>query len=348
MSEPDDEYWDQRDQMHAELLRRFQSELTAKRGADSTSPDIPPKLYHYTRLGGLQGILKDKEFWASDVRFMNDASELSYATELIDEEVQKFRSQPGNLRLFEPFDASRRLADPFDFGGLDMGPTPYIACFCEKGDLLSQWRGYGPSDSVSLEVDVKTVAAASEPDVRMLKVIYDQDIQRGLINETIDAWIRTAQDFIDDLCDPSDLLQFGASWALEQAMLDYHLRFKHPTFEEEQEWRFVKLVNTPAEIRRMGSKSSGRTFRLPLFDIYPANDVDIRFRPSDFGFTPYVGLDAKDVAGGSSGRVRITGVRQGPRAHADIALESLKLYMRSEGYDAEHTAVDKTGVPLRR
>lgn len=46
---------------------------------------------------------------------MNDASELIYARDLIDEEVQKSRLLPSNRKLFEPFQGIARLADPFEF-----------------------------------------------------------------------------------------------------------------------------------------------------------------------------------------------------------------------------------------
>ena len=33
-------------------------------------------LWHYTSLSGFLGILKDQEIWVTDIRFLNDASEL--------------------------------------------------------------------------------------------------------------------------------------------------------------------------------------------------------------------------------------------------------------------------------
>jgi hypothetical protein len=160
MSEFDEEawelQWEQQQRQHAYLLDRFTE-------ADERVPKFDPRehdlggrrLYHYTMLSALEGIVKDKCLWASDVQYMNDASEFTYARDLIDREMQKIRSLRRNRKLFEPFHGIKRLADPFEF---KYGPTPYIACFCEADDLLSQWRGYGPSDSVSLELDFQKVA----------------------------------------------------------------------------------------------------------------------------------------------------------------------------------------------
>lgn len=63
--------------------------------------------WHYTSLPVLFSILDGNEFWASNVRFSNDAME---------ERMLKLDSM-----------------DTRD---------DYIACFCAKDDILSQWRGY--------------------------------------------------------------------------------------------------------------------------------------------------------------------------------------------------------------
>lgn len=73
-----------------------------------------PFYNHYTSLPVLFSILDGDECWLSNVRFSNDSSE-----ELI-------------------LGDQRELRDD------------YIICFCENGDLLSQWRGYCPSGGASI------------------------------------------------------------------------------------------------------------------------------------------------------------------------------------------------------
>jgi hypothetical protein len=342
MSDFDDDAFEQRDREDAAALNRFAQAHASAGRLDPNGQGVVGRLYHYTTLTGLAGIIDDTCFWASDVRYMNDASELSYATELIDEEVQKVRSLPENREVFEPFADVQRLGDPFEF---EYGPTPFIACFCEVDDLLSQWRGYGPSDSVSLEIDIEKVAHLSHRSMHMRKVVYNEGLQRTLATEAIATWLRTARELITEGWDPDDLFRIGASWALGQATLDYHLCFKHPTFSEEREWRLIKLVNTTSEIKRMTDDLPTEKQLSPVISMYPPEDVDILFRRSAYGFTPYVEVPATDSTGN---RVPITAIRQGPRSHADIALQSLALYMRSKGYNSDRTQVGKTGVPLRR
>jgi hypothetical protein len=40
-------------------------------------------LFHYTTAAGLLGILNDLAFWATDLRFLNDAQEAVYARETL-------------------------------------------------------------------------------------------------------------------------------------------------------------------------------------------------------------------------------------------------------------------------
>jgi hypothetical protein len=41
------------------------------------TPASPRELYHYTGLDGLVGIVTDRAIWATDARYLNDASELT-------------------------------------------------------------------------------------------------------------------------------------------------------------------------------------------------------------------------------------------------------------------------------
>lgn len=342
----DEEVWDYRERQETELYNQFSKAWASALKPRLAGQDIVSRpIHHYTTLPALAGIIDDRCFWASDVRYMNDASELTYASNLIDEEVERVRRDPANRELFESLTGMERLADPFQF---DYGQTPYITCFCEVDDLLSQWRGYGTTDSVSLRLDLAELAThLANPSVRMRKVVYSPPEQRELVRQTIDSWIRTVRGLVDEGVDPGDLLKAGALWELVQAMLDFHLCFKSPAFREEREWRLIKLVNTTSEIKRMTGDLPSEKQLSPIISIYPPEGADIEFRQSSYGFTPFVKVAACDDAGDRL-RIPIIGVRQGPRAHAEIALKSLELFMASKGYRSDDTPVRTTRVPLRR
>ncbi len=74
MANPDDEAREARLTWRAE---RVQSDMTK----------APDGLWHYTDAGGLQGILRTETLWASDPRFLNDATEFNYGLEVAEEAV---------------------------------------------------------------------------------------------------------------------------------------------------------------------------------------------------------------------------------------------------------------------
>jgi hypothetical protein len=54
----------------------------------SDSPDRHDeltRLYHYTTIEGLKGILESEEIWATDVDYLNDGSEYVYAERFIED-----------------------------------------------------------------------------------------------------------------------------------------------------------------------------------------------------------------------------------------------------------------------
>src|ERR1700730_9126099 len=94
-------------------------------------------LYHYTTQTGLLGILESKSIWASEIRFLNDATEFRTALEAVGAELSKqlteLDSGEGDARgevIFRELTALEE-ADVF------------VLSLTEKGDDLSQWRAHG-------------------------------------------------------------------------------------------------------------------------------------------------------------------------------------------------------------
>lgn len=51
-------------------------------------PPLPKRLYHYTTPAAAMAIIRSQTIWATNVRSMNDTSELTYAENLISEIVE--------------------------------------------------------------------------------------------------------------------------------------------------------------------------------------------------------------------------------------------------------------------
>lgn len=54
--------------------------------------ELPELLFHYTSSGGMRGILESSRLWATNYRFLNDASEVGYGMALFESLIQEKRA----------------------------------------------------------------------------------------------------------------------------------------------------------------------------------------------------------------------------------------------------------------
>jgi hypothetical protein len=227
-------------------------------------------LYHYTDAAGLIGILKPSswdigdwpefekqlagaaQFHASDVRYMNDSQELKFGARFFVTRLVEAATDPtlsNNARQ-----ACVGLATFFSQDDVfDWHLGCFATCFCEKGDLLSQWRGYaGGTGGFAIGISRDALAHRTSaifrrpaPDGRVDGANTDlRPVKYG----TAEAQA-AANRFIDEMRDPGELmalmlgardLEWLASYALRQM-----LSVKDEGFHEELEWRLYFLASDP-------------------------------------------------------------------------------------------------------
>jgi hypothetical protein len=173
-------------------------------------------LFHYTSISGLIGIITKLELWASDCRFLNDGKEISYGLDIFYKEVSKL-----GLPLIKGINDFRINAVP-SMDEISM----FVACFCEDGDLLSQWRGYGLNQGYAIGFDVARLQALN------LGMICP--VQYGIDNPS--------EFFKNELLMAAQLTAHPgvAEWYASLALLPRLAGVKHPGFAEEREWRFLR------------------------------------------------------------------------------------------------------------
>lgn len=321
----------------------------------SIHSQVPSILYHYTTAGGLIGILDSHSLWVSDVRFMNDASELTYAVDLIANTVKDVLGAVTDERLKSSLSGIEREITIFDYG-----PRPFCACFCEQGDLLSQWRGYAPGQlGYSLGLDLRNVGLTVDlpRNTVLRKVIYDEQEQHAWVRRITETWLQSVHAALDSRpgMEVSSILPYPAIWALQEALIELHLCFKNPAFSEEREWRLVKLTAVRDELsatseRRMRERFAQFGVKIPPPPVRPLSNsegIEIKFRPSSFGFIPYVLIGLKPRAGVFMGRLPLKKVIQGPTAAPSLSLSSLVMYLEAQGYGFPHTEISQSEIPLR-
>lgn len=256
----------------------------------------PLDLFHYTDLSGLQGILQNHDLWLTNSRFSNDSEEMTYGCNVADKVLTAaFKLDPTSAYL-------SRLREL-----IDKPEGVYVCCFCEKDNLLSQWRSYGANGTgVSLQFDPNGFSYLAGPDcpsglLRLWKVFYPTEKQEDIVQKAIDFFgplspsQQPGRSVEDCARQATDAIQF------------FIPTFKNNDFNEEKEWR---LIFTP---------SSSTT-------------VPLRFRVSRNILVPFYSL--KELGGnlGSAWRLPIKALRIGPSANKQLNVESSRLLLEQNGY----------------
>ena len=234
------------------------------------------------------GIVQSTSIWASDARFLNDSSELSYATTLIDEVVAEVYSNIGEDTFGGHLRFRRGVANAFEHFH---SPRPFVACFCEEQDLLSQWRGYGAGTApVSLGFELRNISEYDTLPLQTLlrKVTYDEEQQRETVLRAVGAWLASVQGILDDGVQVEKLFPGPAIWALQEALAEHYLCFKHPSFQEEREWRLIKLVHVRDEFRLLDDQRRNK-----LLEVARSRMVDMGWERQDFPQTNHSPTNAE-------------------------------------------------------
>jgi hypothetical protein len=278
----------------------------------------PDVLYHYTTAQGLLGILKTGSLWATNSRFLNDPTEIEYATQLFrriaDEEFGKYGSpSPTHVAYWQ-----KCVASWLDY--YEQEAKVYVACFSADGDLLSQWRGYGATGGGYAIGFATTPLPQSQQDVgatpgfAMRRVIYNPNTQEGLVRERVKA-----------LCEPGKTSSRDQEGWFSTFFSECLNCFKHPAFEEEREWRAIQF-----------GRQAGRDISSLKFD----------FRTSLSRIIDYTQLNLKATDGKFAGKLPISAVCYGPTLDAKTTERSLKILLGAHGYDVGLVHIKRSKVPF--
>nr|WP_256433563.1 DUF2971 domain-containing protein [Myxococcus sp. CA040A] len=284
----------------------------------------PPKiLFHYTTPDGLLGILKTEKLWFSQTGFLNDSVEATYAHSLICTAIDERLKSPPTPAVNELLLRARKSADIF--GAKSSAISSYIACFCEEGDLLSQWRGYGSSGvGFSIGMQAQHLEASAHGDMKsrnLIKVIYNAQEQRDYIGQCLDKFCELVLAWQEAGWEPerNDDLEL-AHRHLRLTLAQAYLRFKHPGFKEEQEWRLLLLKK-------------------------PDSD-GLSFRAAGARLIPYLEIDMRKMERGTRTSLPIASITCGPSLHPELTIRALDLRL-SQTFPKGSVALSSSTAPFR-
>jgi Protein of unknown function (DUF2971) len=222
------------------------SEVTSKLNRKFTGE----LLYHYTDARALESILRNGEFWANDARFMNDPNEIYSFQDRVSEVLDSYQKdypfeyqEPENTaglydHYIEQGIDSYLLAKGAALNGIYQGivvkQRQHLAvcllCLSEKGDQLSQWRGYCPEGGYVLGLSSKELKHHL-----LLPCIYkDEEEQKKIIKEIVDDCLsRVAEDTHPGKAQRIAFESYGAALLLLSHII------KPQGFSEEAEWRLI-------------------------------------------------------------------------------------------------------------
>lgn len=286
-------------------------------------------LYHYTSIPGLLGILRSESIWASNCLYLNDSAEfihgLGFAKQIA-----------GNI--FENDDYLEAFGWDLRQGLESIEPEDvYIASFSEKGDLLSQWRGYCPPGAgVSIGFEKSTLDPyCAEHNYKFSKCIYDHEAQVLAISAMVQSCLeifpkpqlsREQYDLLSskDQVDisiayrhrtsegPENEQATTAIQTFSEKLLEVVPSFKNFGFHEETEWRIV-------------------AFR-------PSEEKWFRTGPSYF--IPYIDIPLIKKSGGKV----IKEIVIGPNPDQQRCADSIQLFLNSK--QMGHVEVRKSSIPF--
>jgi hypothetical protein len=208
----------------------------------------------------------------------------------------------------------------------------YFAAFCEKGNLLSQWRAYAGTQGFAIEFDPLAIKGeltlttkAPARNLRLAKVEYDPAKQhknfRELIEEVSDT-VESAKVGKSGAALPTALVEFTrmvlSSWAAT---------VKHPGFEEEQEWRMIFQPLITEKEQYLSTSEFVVRLEGPEFVTH------VEFIPD------------QKVLGKRGRKLPIRSIVCGPNVEMRSAKRAVEILLRNNGYDG--VEIRKSEIPAR-
>lgn len=271
----------------------------------SERKDVPNnRLYHYTTVESFTSILASNQFWMTSYKYLGDPTEFVYSDKVIVENLERRKS------AFEPKEYTiLRQYLGYDIG-LSPDVSPFVFSLSEHCDSLYQWRAY-TDDGNGISIGIEPPEDGNRYYRNLSKVIYDPAVQDTVMMRIVDDYLELRSGYQDDNLDAS-----SSVFSLYQALMHMRVRFKHPAYEIEKEWRYA---NYP-----------GKTFS--------------RYRWDRRGLVEYF---AEGSIRDTNALLPIREICLGARLDEQFGRNAVNTLLLQHGYDPERIEVKTSEVPLR-
>jgi len=267
-------------------------------------------LYHYTDLNALTSILSNHDLWLTNSRYSNDEHEITHGYQVARSIIKQKRDNSDNAEYKEFCDNVNKMLNEPPQG-------VYICCFCEKDNLLSQWRSYGENGSgISIGFDPYGFTRFTGPDLppqeiglmRLWKVFYKDEVKNDIIEKALDLNFEKY----------NNESQTSLAKKAAEAIHFFMPTFKDKDFAEENERR---LIFTPSkECQVMPAYRYRREMLVPYYSLQSLISQVTQ----------------------STDPLPVKSITVGPGIRKEINQESIEMMLPQHGYDDVSVMVSDT------
>lgn len=259
-------------------------------------------LYHYTKSNGVQGIIKDRAFYATKSNFLNDTNEIYYTFSVVKEVINELPKEEWREVL------NRQVAE---YRTLIKNQSYYITSFSVDPDSITLWSEFGDKTGYNLEFDSTELTGCIGNKRKLVYhgyLIYSKKEQKAIIRQLLTKEIPESigtplEEILEEAGKASSsgaMKKF--SRAFRKAISIYAIFFKQEEFAAEKEYRMV-----------FKEKEQG----------------EIRFREKDGFLMPYITVDFGNDKG------LIKKVTVAPKNHVDLAKAGMQMFLEHYGYEVK-------------
>ena len=288
-----------------------------------TEPQPEPRdhlIYHYTSTEALAKIVKSQEFHCTRLDYCNDSKEgrvyphlvnraLMYA-DLSEDSHQNYVLR--SLRGWLSREASERER---------LGIFPYIACFSLRDDSLSQWRAYAARAQTlgcAIGIDWRLLREKALTPLRPVEYVGKDDESTMLLRIAEGLGFTPSPDLQDVTQDVVPGMDSPPEGSTEAERMD-HFYLAKDIYQDANGW--MNDINSDAAVFKDASFRDEEEWRLI---IEPVPEDRIKYRPSRFGFTPYVVAALPEI------KEMIRAIRVGPTPHTELATKAVRAWAHKE------------------
>jgi len=280
------------------------------------------RLYHYTSLAGLTGIIDSSSIWATEIRYLNDSAEMNHIVRLLNGLCQQRIAESNNVEHDKILIQFQKWID----NRINDGHMLFVSSFTTEGNLLSQWRGYSPTNkgvSVGFSPEY-IISLAAEQSFLIGKCIYDNDTQKDIANEILNSLIAIAvsngENTNASKKHPSQSYH-DTFEQIETDLLRIATLFKHGSFREEQEWRVISNI------------------------IVNYTQFPIHYREGISMLVPYINFS---LTPNNHEEISISHIYLGPTPNINNSMGSLSRYISASKNIRRGVSITNSQIPFRQ